>query len=497
MPDNILEIQDLTMEFPGVLALENVGFKLQKGEVHGLIGENGAGKSTLIKILSGVYQPTRGKILLDGQEVSFQNPIDSIKKGISTIYQELNLIPTLSIAENIFLNKLPLNNLKVVKWKELYSRSSELLSEVGLDIDPKIKVSSLKVAHQQLIEIAKALSMNSRILVMDEPTSALSGDEIEKLFEIIKKLKQKDVSIIFISHKLQEVLQVTDSITVLRDGRKTGSVLTSEAKQDDLIKWMVGREVSNLFPKFEAKIGETVLEVKNLTSLKNGFKDVSFSLKQGEILGLFGLVGAKRTELVRALFGADRIDSGEIYLNGKLIKNSNTEFMSSKGMGMVPEDRKYSGIFPILSVGQNISIASLNQFSKLSLINKLKERKSIRYIIDKLNIKTPSIDRHILYLSGGNQQKVIISRWLIKDDIKVLIMDEPTRGIDVGAKSEVHKIISDLAGKGIGIIMVSSELPEILGMSDRIAVMRDGRIAGIFTRQEATQEDLLKAAILI
>ncbi|MCL4417527.1 MAG: ATP-binding cassette domain-containing protein [Actinobacteria bacterium] len=284
---------------------------------------------------------------------------------------------------------------------------------------------------------------------------------------------------------------------MLRDGRKTGSVLTREAKQDVLIKWMVGREVSNLFPKSEVKIGEIVLEVKNLTSLANGFKDVSFFLKKGEILGLFGLIGAKRTELVRALFGADRTDSGEIYLDGKLIKNSNTESMSNKGMGMVPEDRKYSGIFPILSVGQNISIASLNQFSKLSFINRLKERKSIRYIIDKLNIKTPSIERQILYLSGGNQQKVIISRWLIKDDIKVLIMDEPTRGIDVGAKSEVHKIISDLAGKGIGIIMVSSELPEILGMSDRIAVMRDGRIAGIFTRQGATQEDLLKAAILI
>lgn len=497
MPDDILEIQDLTMEFPGVVALENVDFKLLKGEVHGLIGENGAGKSTLIKILSGVYQPTRGKILLDGQEVSFQNPIDSIKKGISTIFQELNLIPTLSIAENIFLNKLPLNNLKIVKWKELYNKSSELLSEVGLDVDPKIKVSSLKVAHQQLIEIAKAISMNSRILIMDEPTSALSGEEINKLFEIIKKLKQKDVSIIFISHKLQEVSQITDNITVLRDGRKTGSVLTREAKQDVLIKWMVGREVSNLFPKSEVKIGEIVLEVKNLTSLANGFKDVSFFLKKGEILGLFGLIGAKRTELVRALFGADRTDSGEIYLDGKLIKNSNTESMSNKGMGMVPEDRKYSGIFPILSVGQNISIASLNQFSKLSFINRLKERKSIRYIIDKLNIKTPSIERQILYLSGGNQQKVIISRWLIKDDIKVLIMDEPTRGIDVGAKSEVHKIISDLAGKGIGIIMVSSELPEILGMSDRIAVMRDGRIAGIFTRQGATQEDLLKAAILI
>jgi ribose transport system ATP-binding protein len=495
MPEILLEMKNVTMEFPGVVALKNVDFMLAKGEVHSIIGENGAGKSTLIKILSGVYTPTNGKILIGGKEVFFNSPMDSRKNGISTIYQELNLMPSLSIAENIFLNNLPLNKFGIVKWDQLYKQTKEVLKEIGLNLEPKIKISSLKVAHQQLIEIAKSLSLNSKIIIMDEPTSALSDEEINTLFEIIGSLKEKGVSCIFISHKINEVLKISDTITVLRDGLNVGKLSGKNADQNMLVHLMVGRELNNLFPKMPAKIGEIIFEVKNLVSKNLGLKNVSFNLRKGEILGIFGLVGAKRTELARSIFGAEKIDSGEIYMEGKLIKNKSTEYMAGKGVGFIPEDRKHSGIFPILSVAKNISISSLNQISKGNVLRKNYENSLVKEIVKKMDVRTPSIERKIIYLSGGNQQKAIISRWLIKEDLKILIMDEPARGIDVGAKSEIHRIISSLAVQGIGIIMISSELPEILGMSDRVIVMREGEISGEFERDVATQENLLKAAI--
>jgi ABC-type sugar transport system ATPase subunit len=495
MPEILLEMKNVTMEFPGVVALSDVDFSLTKGEVHSIIGENGAGKSTLIKILSGVYTPTQGKISIEGKEVFFNNPMDARKNGLSTIYQELNLVPALSIAENIFLNNLPLNKFGVVKWEQLYTQTKEVLKEIGLKLDPKTKISSLKVANQQLIEIAKSLTLNSKIIIMDEPTSALSDEEISTLFTIIGNLKKKNISCIFISHKINEVLKISDTITVLRDGLNVGTIDGKEANQDKLVHMMVGRELKNLFPKSSAIIGEVIFEVKNLVSRNLGIKNVSFNLRRGEILGIFGLVGSKRTELARSIFGAEKIDSGEIYMEGKLIKNKNTEYMAAAGVGFIPEDRKQSGIFPVLSVAKNISISSLNKISKGNVIRKNFENLIVTEIVKKMDVRTPNIERKIIYLSGGNQQKAIISRWLIRDDLKILIMDEPARGIDVGAKSEIHRIISDLAVLGIGIIMISSELPEILGMSDRIVVMREGEISGEFNRDVASQENLLKAAI--
>lgn len=495
MPEILLDMISVTKEFPGVVALKDVDFRLANGEVHSIIGENGAGKSTLIKILSGVYTPTKGKIQINGEELFFNSPIDSRNNGISTIYQELNLVSSLSIAENIFLNNLPLNKFGIVRWEQLYSQTRKILKEIGLNLDPKTKISSLKVAHQQLIEIAKALSLNSKIIIMDEPTSALSDEEINTLFEIIGNLKKKQISCIFISHKINEVLKISDTITVLRDGMNVGTVDVKDAVQDKLVQMMVGRDLGNMFLKMPSKIGEVIFEVKNLVSKKLGIKNASFALKKGEILGIFGLVGAKRTELARSIFGADRIDSGEIYMNGKILKNKNTEYMAKNGVGFIPEDRKHSGIFPVLSVAKNISISSMAQISRATVIRKKQENEMIKKIVKKMEVKTPDIERKIIYLSGGNQQKAIISRWLIKKDLKMLIMDEPTRGIDVGAKSEIHRIISSLAVQGIGIIMISSELPEILGMSDRILVMREGEISGEFERENATQENLLKAAI--
>ncbi|MCF7954073.1 MAG: sugar ABC transporter ATP-binding protein [Spirochaetales bacterium] len=490
--NTLLRLEKIHKKFPGVHALKGVEFELKAGEVHALLGENGAGKSTLIKIIAGVYD-YEGVYYLNGEKASIYSPIDAMKQGVGVIYQELNLVQDLSIAENIFFGRLPHNSWGGVKWNELYSKTREYLLQVGLKLSPKTKIRMLSIAQQQLVEIAKALSLNAKILIMDEPTSALCSEEIDKLFTLIEKLKEQGAGIIYVSHKLDEIFRISDKVTVLRDGSYISTQKTENLNEKKLITMMVGRELNDLTPKTKAEIGSTVCEVKNLTT--HDVKDISFYVREGEIVGFAGLMGAGRTELAYALLGADERLSGEIIIEGKNLPSNSPVKAKKYGIGLIPENRKKDGIFSDLSVKENITIASIDELSSKGRIDGGKELNQVKNMVDKLSIRTPSLKQLINKLSGGNQQKVIVARWLLKNNLKLLIIDEPTRGIDVGAKAEIYSIMNELAHQGLAIVMMSSEMPEIMGMCDRIYVMAAGRITNEFQSGDATQEDVLASCL--
>jgi ribose transport system ATP-binding protein len=494
---SILKMENICKSFPGVNALVNVNFELKKGEVHALLGENGAGKSTLMKVLTGVYQKDSGKIFLNDEEVNILNPKDAQKLGISIIHQELNLLPHLTVAENILIGREPMN--KDIQFitddKKLNNDAKQVLTLLGLNnIDPTTKVKNLSVAMQQMVEIAKALSVNAQILIMDEPTAALTETEINELFKIIKQLKQRGVSIVYISHRMEELNYICDRVTVMRDGQSIKTMNFNETNTEELIRLMVGRKLSEQFPKITCIRGEKILEVKNLTR-KDILKNISFSLYKGEILGIAGLMGAGRTELARSIFGADKFDSGKIFIEGKQVTINSPYDAIMNGIAYVSEDRKRDGLLLNLPLCENVTLASLNAITNRGFISVKKEKDVTKSYIKSLDIKTPSVEQKVKYLSGGNQQKVVLAKWLCVKELKVVIFDEPTRGIDVGAKVEVYNLMNQLLQKNIGVIMISSELPEILGMSDRILVMREGEITAEFKREEATQERILSYAM--
>lgn len=495
MSEILIQMEGITKEFPGVLALNNCRFELLHGEVHALMGENGAGKSTMMKILTGVYQKDEGTIRYKGQPVELTNPKAAQDAGISMIHQELNLAPDLTVAQNIFIGREPRRKLRLFLDEHALNRQvKELFDRMGLDMDPSIKVSELTVAKQQMVEIAKALSYNADVLVMDEPTAALSEIEIEDLFRIICQLRASGVGIVYISHRMDEIKQITDRITVMRDGQYIDTVSTDEVTTQDIISKMVGRQIYETSkPERSAGERETVLEVKGLNQGRI-LKDINFTLKKGEILGIAGLVGAGRTELARAIFGADRIQSGEIHVHGRKVTIKGPHDAVRQGIGYLSEDRKRFGCVVDLDVKSNVAIASYGSFLRPGgWMNTARIREQAEEIVSRLKVKTPHVDQEVKFLSGGNQQKVVIGKWLTRD-CDILIFDEPTRGIDVGAKSEIYRLLNDLTAQGKSIIMISSELPEILRMSHRVLVMCEGRITGELDQTEATQESIMHLA---
>lgn len=487
----LLEMRSIGKRFPGVVALSNVPFDVRKGEVHALVGENGAGKSTLMKIIAGVYTRDSGDMIFKGQLVEFTNPRQAQAAGITTIYQELNQIPQLSITENIFLGS-EIQRGVLIDWPKMHERARELLAKLHLDVDPRDSLGSLGVGKQQMVEVAKALHHKADLIIMDEPTAALSIREIDDLFDIIRELKAQDVSVIYISHHLEEPFQISDRITVLRDGQHITTQPTETLNIDKLITLMVGRDLSEQFPKEIFQRGEEVLRVENLTEGKR-LQNVSFSAYAGEVLGIAGLVGAGRTELVRAIFGADPIDSGKFFIQGKEIRINNPRDAIRHGIGLLTEDRKQQGLVLKMSTRDNTTLSVLGRLTRGLLTNRRKETDLTQQFINNLAIKTPSQEQQVFNLSGGTQQKVVLSKWMATEP-KVLIFDEPTRGIDVGAKVEIYKLINQLARQGVAIIMVSSELPEILGLSDRILVIHEGCVSGILSRDEASEEKIMEYA---
>ena len=486
----LLEMHGITKGFPGVTALDQVDFELEKGEVHVLLGENGAGKSTLIKMLSGAHQPDEGEILIDGEKVEIKSAMDAQNLGIATIYQEFNLVPQLSVAENVFLGRQP-RSLGFVNRRKMRSDTRDLLERTKIRVDVDAPVQSLGVAQRQMVEITKALSLDARILIMDEPTASLSGQEVERLFEIIRGLQEDDVGVVFISHHLEEVTEIGDRVTVLRDGEYVDRVPAS-TDHSEFVRLMVGRDIEDQFPRRKPELGDVLLEVKNL-SQKGVLEDISFELHAGEVVGIAGIVGAGRTELAEAIFGSEPADSGEVQIGGESLRPGQPREAKNQGIGFITEDRQGEGIVPPLSVSENLGLAALGDNSSVGLVNRRKQRQQAEKMIDELNIRTPSPQQEIRYLSGGNQQKVVIGKWLLNDS-KVLIMDEPTRGIDVGAKVEIYELMNELTENGAGILMISSELPEVLGMSDRVLVMSQGRLTGELSGEEATQEDVMELA---
>ncbi len=487
-----LEMRGICKFFPGVQALKDVDFACRGGEVHALVGENGAGKSTLVKVLAGDYEADEGEIKIKGEQVEIRSPSDALGLGVSIIYQEFNLLPYMSIAENITLGRAPRTVWGTVDWGKMRGQAEAALARIGVEMDIREKAMNLSVAEQQLVEIAKALSMDARILVMDEPSAVLAGSELETLFNIIRSLKQQGVAIIYISHRLDEVFEIADRATVLKDGQFAGTVDIGSATKAQLISMMVGRTLDETFPPAEGEIGEVILRVEGLNRSRK-IQDVSFELHRGEVLGLAGLVGAGRTEVARAIFGADRLDSGRVHVDGREIHVSDPKHAVSLGMGMVPEDRKQHGFIPVMSVAKNITLPILDRLQKFGVIQQDKENEIVEEYIGYLAIMVSSPDQEIQYLSGGNQQKVILAKWLSAQP-KVIILDEPTRGVDVGTKAEIYRLIRELAERGVGIIFISSELPEILGLSDRILVMYAGRIQGELGHDEATEERILTLA---
>ena len=488
----VLEMLNIRKTFPGVVALDDVNFDLSKGEIHVLLGENGAGKSTLMKILSGAYQKTAGRILIEGREVEIKSPRHARQLGISTIYQELNLIPHLSAAENIFLGREPAS-LGFIDRSAIHQASASILKGLGVELDPRTRVAQLGIAQQQMVEIAKAISLDAGILIMDEPTSALTEREIAELFARMRTLRAAGVSIVYISHRLEELFEIGDRVTVLRDGRLVGTHNIRDISKPDLIRLMVNRELTSQFPKVAAEQGEEVLRVEGLN--RNGvLHDVSFSLRRGEVLGIAGLLGSGRTELARAIFGVDRIDSGQIYIKGEPRQVGCPRDAIDLRIGLLTEDRKTQGLVPLLSTKANICLPSVDRFSRYGFVSAGEETRAANRYVRDLRIKTAGIDQKVLFLSGGTQQKVVLSKWLCCE-AEIFIFDEPTRGIDVGSKAEIYQLMNELTASGVAIIMISSELPEILGMSDRILVMHRGRIAAEFAAEEATQERILQSAL--
>jgi ribose transport system ATP-binding protein len=495
MVDTLVVMEGIEKSFPGVHALNQARFDLRPGEVHALVGENGAGKSTLMKVLTGIYKKDAGSILYKGREVDIPSPRAAQNLGISIIHQELNLMPHLTIAQNIFIGREPHNKLKIfLDERKINEQTEQLFETLHLKLDPRTKVTDLTVAKQQMVEIAKALSFNSDVLIMDEPTAALTETEIEELFRIIRSLRDKGVGVVHISHRLEELQQISDRITVMRDGRYVDTVQTSEVSIDRIINMMVGRTIFETSPELSETIDpEHVLEVRNLNR-GTVIRDVSFNVKRGEIVGFAGLVGAGRTEVARAVFGADPMESGEVYVDGRRVIIKSPQDAVHYGIGYLSEDRKRYGLTLGMDVQENIVLASMNKFLGFSgWVNQKKVNSQANSMVKALNIKTPTLQQRVKNLSGGNQQKVIVGKWLTADT-KVLIFDEPTRGIDVGAKSEIYRLLNDLAQTGKAIIMISSELPEILRMSHRVIVMCEGRITGELSAGEATQEAIMKLA---
>lgn len=489
----ILEMKNIVKLFPGVRALDGMNLKIRSGSVHVIAGENGAGKSTLMKVINGDYAAEEGEVIYKGKTLGKRSIMETIQMGISMIRQEMNPIRQMTVAENIFLGREPQKVRGVVDFKRLNDKTNHLLRELEIPYKATQKLETMSIAAQQQIEIAKAMSTNASVIIMDEPTSAISDTEVNMLFKQIRRLKEKGVAIIYITHKMDEIRQIADEITIIRDGSFVSWGPIDNYTEDDIISLMVGRKISNIFPKEEVPIGDVVMEVKGLTS-KGIFRDIGFQVRAGEILGFSGLVGAGRSEVMRAIFGLDSYESGEIILNGRRVKITSAEDAIANGIAMASEDRRAEGIIPVRSVRENISLAFIRQFrTHARIVNKKEEKQAINHMIDTFNIKVSDPEQEIRTLSGGNQQKAILAKWLL-GDVKVLILDEPTRGIDVGSKAEIHKLMCDYAKKGIAIIMISSELPEILGMSDRIMVMREGRIAAELSRSEASQEVIMKLA---
>jgi len=492
---SFLQLRGISKRFPGVLALNGAGLEVRAGEVHALIGENGAGKSTLIKIIAGVYRPDAGEIHIDERPVRVRNPHDGQALGISTIFQEFTLAPDMTVAENVFLGREPLRirALAIIDRHELIRRTRDVLTSLDPTIDPEATVRHLGVAQQQMIEIAKALSLDARLIVMDEPTATLTSHEIDRLFTAIDRLKRRGVAVVYVSHRLDEVKAICDRATILRDGTYVATVPVASTTVDEMIRLMVGRDLKDKFPKIAIEPGEEVLRVEQLT--RNGvLHGVSFSVRRGEIVGIAGLVGSKRTETARAIFGADPIDGGHVFLRGKPVTVRTPADAIANRVALVPEDRKRQGIFAMLSVRENIVLSALRVFSRNGILDLRSERRRAQELVSALRVATPDVEKRVLELSGGNQQKVVIAKWL-NTDAEVFLFDEPTRGIDVGGKIEVYRLMGDLLARGAAIVMISSELPEVLGMSDRILVMREGRICGEFARADATEEKILNCAL--
>jgi len=493
----LLEMNDISKEFPGVKALDNVTLKVRPGTVHALMGENGAGKSTLMKCLFGIYKQDLGDIVLNGQKIDIDNSKIALDYGISMIHQELLSIPFRSVMENIWLGRFPLRSLgplKFVDHKKMYHDTAELFKSLEMDINPNTLVGSMSVSKIQSMEIARAVSYHSKVIIMDEPTSSLTENEVDHLFKIIRDLKASGVAIIYISHKIEEILQISDEVTIMRDGQRVGTWPAAELTDDLIISKMVGRDLTHRFPERSNVPGEVLLKVEKLTSPSaKSFKDISFELRRGEILGIGGLVGAQRTELIEALFGLRLIASGKVYLDGKQVEIKSPEEAKKYKFALLTEDRRLSGIFGALSVMENTLIANLNRYIRFGLLNDKQRKADGERVIDQLKVKTPSSKTLIKDLSGGNQQKVLIGRWLLTEP-DILLLDEPTRGIDVGAKFEIYTIIADLAKQGKSIIMISSEMPELIGMSDRIMVMCEGRLSGFVDGKNATQEEIMRLA---
>lgn len=495
MNDNILSMKGITKTFGGnVTALDHVDFDVRRGEVHALLGENGAGKSTLMKILNGVYTQDEGTVEIDGKKVVFRNTREAANGGVGIVFQELNLVPTLTAVENAFLGRLKTNKLGQVQWKELKKTFMDFMKSIEFDINPDVMVSELSIAEKQMVEIAKALLLESKILVMDEPTATLTTEEIRKLFDIINSLKEKGVTIVYISHRLEEIFEICDRVTVLRDGQYICTMDVKDVTKPVLIEKMVGRSMEVEFPPRDFCAGETVLEVKDLFT-RNFLQDITFDLRKGEILGIAGLVGSGRTEIARAIFGADKIEKGTFMLNGKKVRIASTMEAKKQSIGLVPEDRKDEGLSTDFSVARNITITNLKKVSKGLFLNRKKELEESRRLSEELTVKTPSVNQLVGNLSGGNQQKVVLAKWLF-NDADILILDEPTRGIDVGAKYEIYVLMNELIKQGKSIIMISSELPEIFALSDRILVMYEGRLrACVDNSRDLKPEDIMKFAV--
>ena len=490
----VLRMEHITKTFPGVVALDDVSIDLNKGEVLGILGENGAGKSTLIKILAGNYIKDSGDIYVDGQKFEIKGPAEAVASGIRVIYQELNTLNNLTVTENIFIGEQIIKGpFRIVDWKAMTRKANELLDTLNVKLDPNTIIGDLTVSEKQIVEIAKAISKEAKILVMDEPTAALSEEETQSLFKIIKTLKSKGVSIIYISHRLKEIFEIADRVTVLRDGKKVDTFNARNTNENELVTLMVGRDIKDMYPKRAVPIGEKIMEVKNLVS--DGFNNVSFNLRKSEILGIFGLLGSGRTSLVKALFGANKIKGGEIFIYGKKVNIKSPNVARGERIGLVPLDRKVEGLALLMSVKENITLANIEDLGKNFLIMKSLEREKVIKWINEIGIKTPTIDQEVNSLSGGNQQKVVLAKWL-ESGSQIIILNEPTRGIDVGAKIEIYNLMQDLCERGASIIMISSELPEILSIADRIIVMSKGRFTAEYSREEASEEQLLHSACL-
>ncbi|TDK58609.1 galactose/methyl galactoside ABC transporter ATP-binding protein MglA [Bacillus salipaludis] len=493
---NLLEMLNITKKFPGVMALQNVSLKVKAGSVHALMGENGAGKSTLMKCLFGIYSMDEGKIVFDGKEVAFANSKQALENGVSMVHQELNQVRQQNIMDNIWLGRYPKKGI-FIDEKKMYDDTVAIFKSLDINLDPRSKVSTLSVSEMQMVEIAKAVSYHSKIIVMDEPTSSLTENEVNHLFKIIKKLQSENVAIIYISHKMEEILKISDEVTIMRDGQYIATKSAQDLTTDEIIKLMVGRDLSQRFPTKINQPGEVILKVSDLTAEAEGsFSNVDFELRKGEILGIAGLVGSKRTEVVESLFGMRSLKSGTIEVNGKVVQNPTPQHAIKNGFALVTEERRTTGIYPELSISFNSIISNLKQYKTNGLF--LSDKRvfdDTKWVIDSMKVKTPSQKTSIGSLSGGNQQKVIIGRWLLTKP-NILLLDEPTRGIDVGAKFEIYQLINQLAAEGKGIIMISSEMPELLGTTDRILVMSNGRAAGIVETATTSQEEIMRLAAL-